>query len=57
MFHTHGWSDFWFECSELFPELWGKVKLLLLVIPTTYFAEQVFSKYCTRVINAAIVLT
>ena len=42
IFHTHGWSDFWIKCSERIPELWGKVKLLLLAFPTTYFAEQGF---------------
>jgi len=30
------------KCSEGFPELWEKVKQLLLGFPTTYFAEQGF---------------
>ena len=46
--HTHGWSNFGVKCIERFPELWGKVKLLLLGFPTTYFSEQGFCrKYCT----------
>jgi len=59
LFHTHGWSNFWIKCSERFPELRGKVKLLLLWFPTTYFPEQGFCQvgYCTRVTNAAIALT
>jgi len=36
--------NFWIKCSKRFPELWGKVKVLLLVFPTTYFAEQGFSQ-------------
>jgi len=37
-------DDSIFELSAVsfFPELWGKVKLLLLAFPTTYFAEQGF---------------
>jgi len=42
IFQTYRWSDFSIKCSERFPELWGKVKLLLLAFPTTYFAEQGF---------------
>ena len=44
VFHTHGWSDFWTKSSEHFPELWGKVKLLLLTFPTTCDAKQGFSQ-------------
>jgi len=42
VFLTNEWYHFWIKCSERFPELWGKVKLLLLAFPTTYFAEQGF---------------
>ena len=42
VFLTNEWFHFWIKCSERFPELWGKVKLLLLAFPTTYFAEQGF---------------
>jgi len=44
-FINTGWSDFWIKRSERFPEVWGKVKLLLLLkFPTTYFPEQGFSQ-------------
>jgi len=58
IFYYHGWSDVSMKCSELFPEDMGKVKLILLIkFPTKYVAEQVSTKYCTCVINTAIVLT
>jgi len=58
IFYYHGWSDVSIRCSEHFPEVLGKVKLiLLLTFPTKYIAEQVSAKYCTCVRNSAIVLT
>jgi len=42
LYFTHGWSNFWINCSELFPELWRIVKLILLGFPTMYFPEQGF---------------
>jgi len=43
LFLSHGWSDFWIKCSERFPEIWVKVKLLLLMaFYTTYVAGQGF---------------
>ena len=51
-------SEVLIQCSECFPEVLGKVKLILLLkFPTKYAAEQVSTKYCTFVINAAIVVT
>jgi len=57
IFYYHRWSDVCIKCSERFPgDLW-KVKLILLrKFPTKYVAEQVSTKYCTCVINTAIVL-
>jgi len=56
--HQHGWSDVSIKCSERFPEVLGKVMLILLLkFPTKYVAEQVSIKYYTRVINTAVVLT
>jgi len=56
--YYHGWSDVSIKCSERFPEVLGKVKLILLLkFPTKYVAEQISTKYCTCVINTAIVLT
>jgi len=44
IFHARGRAKFWIKCNERFPELWGKVKLLvgLLAFPTTYFPEEGF---------------
>ena len=42
IFHISGWSNFWIKSSGRFPELWRKVKQLLLTFPTIYFAEQGF---------------
>jgi len=43
---------------SVFLEVLGKVKLiLLLTFPTKYVADQVSTKYCTCVIDTAIVLT
>jgi len=42
LFYYHGWSDVWIKCSERFPEVLGKVKLVLLrKFPTKNVAEQV----------------
>jgi len=58
MFNYHRWFDIWIKCSEPFPEILGKVKLILLLkFPTKYVAEQVSSNYCICIINTAIVLT
>jgi len=57
IFYYYGWSDVWIKCSERFPEVLGKVNLMLLLkFPTKYVPEQVSTKYCTCVINTAIVL-
>jgi len=50
IFHTYGWSNFWIKCSEHFPELCGKVKLLLglLAFPTTYFPDEGFYQMLYR---------
>ena len=42
--NAHGWTAFWIECSDRFPELWAKVKLFLLAFPSTYIVEEGFSK-------------
>jgi len=56
--YYHGWSDVWIKCTERFPDVSVKVELiLLLMFPTKYVAEQVPTKYCTWVVNIAIVLT
>ena len=31
IFYYHGWSDGWIKCSERFPDVLGKVKLILLL--------------------------
>ncbi|XDV20634.1 hypothetical protein PO909_025934 [Leuciscus waleckii] len=41
---TSGWCSMWVKYAQRYPALWQKIRLLILVFPTTYLVEQGFSQ-------------
>ena len=57
IFNARGKADFWIKCSDRFPELQAKLKLLFLAFSSTYIVEQGFSKMLHIKKNIATDLT
>ena len=43
-FRTSGWRALWLTHGQHLPQLWERVQLLLLALPTSYLVEQGFSQ-------------